>query len=207
MEIRGRAGLQLLRPLRAGPGSGPPRCLRHRPWSRLSLAGRTPRGCCGLRAEPQNLRLKPGPAAEAPWFVVVRWKPVSFRSSSPWGASGTVGPWSGQPRLGEPPQHLPSSASPAPHQLAVAQASLWGSWARATLHPLLLTLGGPRGEHRGVDGEGGLSEILMLEAVLCTDSPPREVGQEPGGTRALGTQHGGGRGHGGGRPAGSHTCS
>lgn len=31
----------------------------------------------------QNLRLKPGPAADAPWFVVVRWKPVSLRSSSP----------------------------------------------------------------------------------------------------------------------------
>lgn len=175
METRVHASLRQLRPGRAGPGSGPVCCLRHPPWSRPCLAGRPPRGWSGLRARPQNLRLKPGPAAEAPWLVVVRWKPVSFRSSSPWGASGTVGPRPGRPRLGEPP-HLPSSASPAPHQLAVPQASLWGPWACATLDPLLLTLGRPRGEHRGVDGERGLSEILMFEAVLCTDSPPREVG-------------------------------
>lgn len=32
----------------------------------------------------QNLRLNPGPTADAPWLLVVRWKPVSLRSSSPW---------------------------------------------------------------------------------------------------------------------------
>lgn len=31
----------------------------------------------------QNLRLNPGPTADAPWLLVVRWKPVSLRSSSP----------------------------------------------------------------------------------------------------------------------------
>ena len=66
---------------RPGPQSGP----RHR---LQRLRGRCSPGWVQVGWEPQNLRLKPGPAAEAPWFVVVRWKPVSFRSSSPCGHSG-----------------------------------------------------------------------------------------------------------------------
>lgn len=80
------------------------------PWSQLTLVS-VPRDWSGVHCELQNLRLKPGPAAEAPWLVVVRWKPVSFRSSSPWGASGTMGPWPGQPHPGEPPPP-PSPSSP-----------------------------------------------------------------------------------------------
>lgn len=69
--------------------------------------------------------------------------------------------------------------SHAPHQLAVAQAALRRPWTRASLHPLLLTLGRPCGEHGWVDGEGSLSEILMLEAIFCVDPPPRVVCQKP----------------------------
>lgn len=64
-------------------------------------------------------------------------------------------------------------------QLAVAQAALGGPWTRASFHPLLLTLGGPCGEHGRVNGEGSLSEILVFQAVFCTDPPPGVVGQEP----------------------------
>jgi hypothetical protein len=81
------------------------------------------------------------------------------------------------------PQPVPprgTLASRASHQLAVAQATLRGPWTRATLHPLLLALGRPRGEHRGINREGGLSEILMLEAIFCIDPSPREICQEPG---------------------------
>lgn len=69
-------------------GSG---TLVHKAWTQ------TPPNACAVGAprvgpggwEPQNLRLKPGPAAEAPWFVVVRWKPVSFRvGHRPCGHSG-----------------------------------------------------------------------------------------------------------------------
>lgn len=74
--------------------------------------------------------------------------------------------------MGTPTSH-------APHQLAVAQAALGGAWARASLHPLLLTLGGPRGKHGRVNGEGSLSEILVLQAVFCADPPPRVICQEP----------------------------
>lgn len=88
-----------------------------------------------------------------------------------------VGPRTGQScRLGEPlPQRLPT-----PYQLAVAQASLWRSRAGASLHPLLFALGRPRGEHGGVNGERGLAEIFVLEAVFCIDSPSREIRQKPG---------------------------
>ena len=88
-----------------------------------------------------------------------------------------VWPRTGQScRLGEPlPQRLPT-----PYQLAVAQASLWRSRAGASLHPLLFALGWPRGEHGGVTGERGLTEIFVLEAVFCVDSPPREIRQKPG---------------------------
>lgn len=81
LEIQGRPSLWQLSTHKAGFGSGPACCLQHRPPP--SVPERPPWGWGGLRTEPQNLRLKPGPAAEAPWFVVVRWKPVSFRSSSP----------------------------------------------------------------------------------------------------------------------------
>ena len=38
---------------------------------------------CAAVSGAQNLRLNPGPTADAPWLLVVRWKPVSLRSSSP----------------------------------------------------------------------------------------------------------------------------
>lgn len=58
-------------------------------------APRPPRSTAPGQAEPQNLRLLSGPVAEAPWSVVVRWKPISFRSPcSPglprWGGHGRV---------------------------------------------------------------------------------------------------------------------
>lgn len=47
--------------------------------------------------------------------------------------------------------------------MTVGQASLWGTRTGAPLHPLLLALGRPGGEHGGVDGEGALSEVLVFE--------------------------------------------
>lgn len=185
-------GPRLPRLSRVGPGSGP-----RRPQA--------PKVNSSRRAEPQNLRLKPGPAAEAPWLVVVRWKPVSFRSSSPCGHSGSVGPPPGQPQLRDP--RPPAAAPPSAHQLAVAQASLGGSRAGASLHSLLLALGGPRGEHGGVDGEGCLAEILVLQAVLGTDPPPGEVGQEPGRTGHWSAGAGRDPGRGRGRGGCGRTCS
>lgn len=79
------------------------------------------------------------------------------------------------------------SQSPAPgqaleqphtHQLAVAQPSLGGPGAGAPLDPLLLALGGPGGEHGGVDGQGGLPEVLVLQPVLGRDPPRRVIRQE-----------------------------
>ncbi|RLV95041.1 hypothetical protein DV515_00012926, partial [Chloebia gouldiae] len=61
------------------------------------------------------------------------------------------------------------------HQLAVAQPSLGGPGAGAPLDPLLLTLGWPGGEHGGVDGQRGLSEVFVLQPVLRRDPPCRVV--------------------------------
>lgn len=121
-------------------------------------APRPPRSTAPGQAEPQNLRLLSGPVAEAPWSVVVRWKPISFRSPcSPglprWGVTGGC----------------------------LASPSAAGSW-RATWG------------HGGVDAEGRLAEILVLQAVLRADPPPREVGQEPGRTRHWSRRGAGGAG-------------
>lgn len=80
-------------------------------------------------------------------------------------------------------------------QLPVAQASLGGGVTGGCL-----ASPSPAGSwratwgHRGVDAEGRLAEILVLQAVLRADPPPREVGQEPGRTRHWSRRGAGGAG-------------
>lgn len=76
------------------------------------------------------------------------------------------------PRLPNPsPACSTRTSARVPHQLAVAQAALWGPGAGPTLHALLLALGRPRGEHGGFDGQWGLPEVLMLERLIRRDPP------------------------------------
>ena len=65
------------------------------------------------------------------------------------------------------------------HQLTVAQASLRGSGAGASLHPLLLALGWPGGEHGRFNGKRRLTKVFMLQALVRQDSLARAVSEEP----------------------------
>ena len=57
-------------------------------WSCLGLASWYSQGLPGVHAEPQNLRVKLRPAAEAPWFVVTVTQPGAapafLRGTSGW---------------------------------------------------------------------------------------------------------------------------
>lgn len=66
------------------------------------------------------------------------------------------------------------------HQLTVSQPSFGGARAGAPLHPLLLALGWPGGEHGRVDGQRRLPEVLVLEALVRQDPLTGAVSEESG---------------------------
>lgn len=63
--------------------------------------------------------------------------------------------------------------------MTVSQTSLGRPGAAAHLHPLLLALGRPGGEHGRVNGQRRLAEILVLQALVGQDPLAGTVGQEP----------------------------
>ncbi len=66
------------------------------------------------------------------------------------------------------------------YQLAEVLSSLRRARARSSLHPLLLALGRPGGEHGGLDGERGLPEVLVFKCFVSADPLGRAVRQESG---------------------------
>lgn len=65
------------------------------------------------------------------------------------------------------------------YQLTEVLSSLRRPRTRSSLHPLLLALGRPGGEHGGLDGERRLPEILVFKCFISADPLGRAVRQEP----------------------------